>query len=92
MGPARTIDLGLTFAQMAAAKFPLETDRMRKVVETVAEKSGWASKEVGSRSRLRLRGALELPVIYCAVAEVKIDEQGKPTIPRVPLEDYTIHG
>ena len=45
LGPARTIDLGPS-AKETADKYPLDTARIRRVVETVADKSGWAEEEV----------------------------------------------
>ena len=84
LGPARTVDLGPTFAQ-TAAKFPLETGRMRKVVETVAEKSGWAAKKSTPGHGYGFAAHWSFLSYIAAVVEVKVDEQGKLTIPRVDI-------
>lgn len=84
LGPNRTVDLGPSFAQ-TAAKFPLDTARMRKVVETVAEKSGWAAKKSTPGHGYGFAAHWSFLSYIAAVVEVRVDEQGKLTIPRVDI-------
>ena len=84
LGPARTVDLGPTFAQ-TSAKFPLDTGRMRKVVEEVAGKSGWTSKKSSPGHGYGFAAHWSFLSYVAAVVEVKVDEQGKVTIPRVDI-------
>ena len=84
LGPARVIDLGPAFAQ-TAAKFPLDTARMRRVVETVAEKSGWAAKKSSAGHGYGFAAHWSFLSYVAAVVEVKVDAEGKVTIPRVDI-------
>lgn len=84
LGPARMVDLGPTFAQ-TSAKFPLDTGRMRKVVEAVADRSGWASKKSSPGHGYGFAAHWSFLSYVAAVVEVRIDSQGKLTIPRVDL-------
>ena len=84
LGPARVVDLGPTFAQ-TAPKFPLDTGRMRKVVEEVAERSGWASKKSSSGHGYGFAAHWSFLSYVAAVVEVEVDQQGKVTIPRVDI-------
>jgi isoquinoline 1-oxidoreductase beta subunit len=84
LGPERVVDLGPTFAA-TAGKFPLDTGRMRRVVETVADKSGWASKKSTPGHGYGFAAHWSFLSYIAAVVEVKIDAEGKVTIPRVDL-------
>src|SRR5579863_864572 len=84
LGSPRVVDLGPTFAQ-TAAKFPLDTGRMRKVVQEVADKSGWASKKSSPGHGYGFAAHWSFLSYIAAVVEVKVDAQGKLTIPRVDM-------
>jgi len=84
LGPARTIDLGPGAAD-TAAKYPLDTARIRRVVETVADKSGWASKKSGNGRGYGLAVHRSFLTYVAAVVEVEVDAQGKVKIPRVDI-------
>jgi len=84
LGPNRIVDLGPSFAQ-TAAKFPLDSARMRRVVETVADKSGWASKKSTPGHGYGFAAHWSFLSYIAAVVEVNVDQQGKLTIPRVDL-------
>ncbi len=84
LGPARTIDLGPSAAD-TAAKYPLDTARVRRVLETVADKSGWASKKSSHGHGYGIAVHRSFLTYVAAVVEVKVDAQGKVTIPRVDI-------
>ncbi len=84
LGPARTIDLGPSAAD-TAEKFPLDTARIRRVVETVADKSGWAKKKSGAGHGYGLAVHRSFLTYVAAVVEVEVDAQGKVRIPRVDI-------
>jgi len=84
LGRDRTVDLGPSFAQ-TAPKFPLETARMRKVVETVRDRSGWASKKSSPGHGYGFAAHWSFLSYIAAVVEVKVDSQGNLTIPRVDI-------
>ncbi len=84
LGPARIVDLGPGAAE-TAAKFPLDTARVRRVLETVADKSGWASKKSGNGRGYGIAVHRSFLTYVAAVVEVEVDAQGKVTIPRVDI-------
>lgn len=87
LGPNRVIDLTPPGgrANPLAAKYPLDTARMRRVVETVAEKSGWANKKSGNGKGYGLAVHRSFLSYIAAVVEVEVDAQGKLRIPRVDI-------
>lgn len=84
LGPARKIDLGPGSAQ-TAAQYPLDTARFRRVVETVADKSGWAQKKSSPGHGYGFAAHRSFLTYVAAVVEVKVDAEGKVTIPRVDI-------
>jgi isoquinoline 1-oxidoreductase subunit beta len=84
LGGARTIELGPDAAE-TAAKYPLETARIRRVLETVADKSGWASKKSGNGHGYGIAVHRSFLTYVAAVVEVEVDAQGKVKIPRVDI-------
>jgi isoquinoline 1-oxidoreductase beta subunit len=84
LGPDRVIDLGPSFAE-TAKQYPLDTARLRKVVQTVADKSGWASKKSSPGHGYGFAAHWSFLTYVAAVVEVKVDAQGKVTIPRVDI-------
>jgi len=84
LGPARTVDLGPGAAD-TAAKYPLDTSRVRRVLETVADKSGWAAKKSSPGHGYGIAVHRSFLTYVAAVVEVKVDAQGKVTIPRVDI-------
>lgn len=84
LGPNRVIDLGTSFKD-TAEQYPLDTARMRRVVQTVADKSGWASKKSSPGHGYGFAAHWSFLTYVAAVVEVKVDEQGKVTIPRVDI-------
>jgi isoquinoline 1-oxidoreductase beta subunit len=84
LGPNRVVDLGPSFAQ-TSAKFPLDTTRMRRVVETVAARSGWASKKSTPGHGYGFAAHWSFLSYIAAVVEINVDSQGKVTIPRVDM-------
>jgi isoquinoline 1-oxidoreductase subunit beta len=84
LGSPRVVDLGPTFAA-TAGKYPLDTARMRRVVETVADKSGWASKKSTPGHGYGFAAHWSFLTYVAAVVEVNVDQQGKVTIPRVDI-------
>ncbi len=84
LGPARVVDLGPSFEQ-TAAKYPLDPARLRRGVETVADKSGWASNKSSAGHGYGFAAHWSFLTYVAAVVEVKVDAQGKVTIPRVDI-------
>jgi isoquinoline 1-oxidoreductase beta subunit len=83
LGQSRKIDLGSR--SPLAAKYPLETGRLRKVIELAAERSGWAKKKPTKGRALGIAAHWSFLTYVAAVVEVTVDSTGKVQIPRVDL-------
>ena len=67
-------------------KHPFDTARLRRVIELVAEKSGWAKKK--PRRRVARSASLRTTASYryiAAVVEVEVNARGEVAIPRVDI-------
>ena len=62
--------------------YPIDTARLRKVVELVAEKGGWG-RSVPKGSGLGIAVHRSFVSYIATVVEVAVDEKGKLTVPRV---------
>lgn len=66
-------------------QYPVDTGRLRRVVEVVAERSGWANKKPGNGRALGFAAHRSFLTYVAAVVEVEVDASGKLRIPRVDL-------
>ncbi|MBO0723192.1 MAG: xanthine dehydrogenase family protein molybdopterin-binding subunit, partial [Blastocatellia bacterium] len=66
-------------------KFPLDTGRLRNVIELAAERSGWAKKKPSKGHALGIAAHWSFFTYVAAVVEVEVDDKGKIRIPRVDL-------
>ncbi len=66
-------------------KYPVDTARLRRVIEVAAEKSGWANKKPTKGRALGIAAHRSFLSYIAAVVEVEVDAQGKVRIPRVDL-------
>ncbi|MFN7919873.1 MAG: molybdopterin cofactor-binding domain-containing protein [Bryobacteraceae bacterium] len=66
-------------------KFPVDTARLRRVIELAAEKSGWGKKKPGNGRALGIAAHRSFLTYVAAVVEVEMDSSGKIRIPRVDL-------
>ncbi|MEK6287733.1 MAG: molybdopterin cofactor-binding domain-containing protein [Acidobacteriota bacterium] len=83
LGKPRTIDLGQRGP--LAAKYPLDTGRLRNVIELAAERSGWAKKKPAKGRALGIAAHWSFLTYVAAVVEVEVDDNGKVRIPRVDM-------
>jgi isoquinoline 1-oxidoreductase subunit beta len=83
LGQPRKIDVGQRPAE--AAKFPLETGRLRQVIELAAERSGWAKKKPTEGRGLGIAAHWSFLSYVAAVVEVEVGADGKIRIPRVNI-------
>jgi isoquinoline 1-oxidoreductase beta subunit len=82
LGQPRKIDLG---SSPLAAKYPLETGRLRNVIELAAERSSWAKKKPAKGRALGIAAHWSFYTYVAAVVEVEVDDNGKVRIPRVDI-------
>lgn len=90
LGPPRSIDFraegtknmnyGKPFDQ-----YPWETGRLRRVVELVAEKSGWAQRKPEKGRALGFAAHRSFLSYIAVVADVRVDGQGRVSIPRIDV-------
>ncbi len=66
-------------------RYPWETGRLRRVVEVVAEKSGWAKRKPEKGRALGFAAHRSFLSYVAAVVDVRVDDQGGITIPRVDV-------
>jgi isoquinoline 1-oxidoreductase beta subunit len=66
-------------------KYPLDTARIRRVIELVADKSGWANRKSGNGHGWGIAVHRSFLSYVAAVVEVEVDSQGKARIPRVDI-------
>jgi len=65
--------------------YPVDTGRLRGVLELVAEKAGWGKREVPKGHGLGIAAHRSFVSYTAAVIEVAVDEKGGITIPRVDI-------
>ncbi len=65
--------------------YPVDTARLKRVVELVAEKSGWANKKPQKGRALGIAAHRSFLSYVAAVVEVVVDDRGRVTIPRVDI-------
>ncbi len=88
IGPARIVDLGAkpdpTKPEDEEAKtYPLDTARLRHVVELVAEKSGWAKRPRAAGHGFGIAVHRSFLTYVATVVEVEVDKKGQVKIPNV---------
>jgi isoquinoline 1-oxidoreductase beta subunit len=90
LGEPRKIDLAGQQAKYTnygkpLAQYPLDTGRLRRVVEVAGERSGWANKKAGNGRAWGFAAHRSFLTYVAAVVEVEVDPSGKLRIPRVDL-------
>jgi len=83
LGPSRQIDLQAP--SRLAQKYPLDTGRLRRVIELAAERSNWAKKKPTKGRALGIAAHRSFLSYVAAVVEVEVDNSGKIRIPRVDI-------
>src|SRR6266436_6971182 len=88
IGPARQVSpemLGDTWNHgESPERYPVDTGRLRRVVETVARESGWGRKLPKGRG-LGIAAHYSFVSYVASVVEVAVDEKGQLTIPRIDI-------
>lgn len=90
IGPARNVDPkpeGMKYwnNDQPLDKFPIETERLRRVVEVVADKSGWAKQKSGNGRGWGIAAHRSFLSYVAAVVEVEMDGKGGFRIPNVHI-------
>jgi isoquinoline 1-oxidoreductase subunit beta len=90
LGRPRTIDFqaeGTKYANYGKPLdlYPWETGRLRRVVELVAEKSGWADRKPEKGRALGFAAHRSFLSYIAVVVDVRVDDQGRISIPRLDV-------
>ena len=88
LGEDRHIDLasqGVEYGNMGGPleDYPVDTGRLRAVIERVRDESGWGKRELPEGHALGIAAHRSFLTYVATVVEVAVDDQGKITIPRV---------
>jgi isoquinoline 1-oxidoreductase subunit beta len=86
IGPPRKVDLSkVQYPNYGGSivDYPIDTGRLRKVTEIVAEKSGWGKFKSGQGRGVGIAAHRSFLTYVATVVEVEIDEKGNIRIPRV---------
>ncbi len=88
LGPGKVIDLkaqGVAYSNYGAPldKYPVDSRRLRRVLEVAGEKSGWGKRKPGSGWGLGIAAHRSFNTYVASVVEVEIDGRGAVRIPRV---------
>ncbi|MBX3280138.1 MAG: xanthine dehydrogenase family protein molybdopterin-binding subunit [Acidobacteria bacterium] len=90
IGAPRRIDLraqGVNYPNYGKPidQYPVDTARLRRVIELAAEKSGWAKKKPGAGRALGIAAHRSFLSYVATVVEVEVDDRGRIRIPRVDV-------
>jgi isoquinoline 1-oxidoreductase beta subunit len=84
IGPPRIVALDLKGDEAEDAKnYPLDTGRLRRVVEIAAEKSGWGKGPMGKGRGMGIAAHRSFLTYVATVVEVEVDSKGQVHIPNV---------
>ena len=84
IGPPRIVPLEhRPEAEDEARRYPLDTARLRRVVEMVAEKSGWGKRPSGKGHGFGIAAHRAFLTYVATVVEVEVDDKGQVKIPNV---------
>jgi len=90
LGPSRKIDFkaegtaNINYGK-PLEEYPWDTGRLRRVVEVVAERSGWANRKAEKGHALGFAAHRSFLTYVAAVVEIDVDDRGQVRIPRVDL-------
>jgi isoquinoline 1-oxidoreductase beta subunit len=84
IGPPRIVSLEYKEDEAdEKERYPLDTARLRRVVEIAAEKSGWGKRPMGKGRGMGIAAHRSFLTYVATVVEVEVDNQGQVHIPNV---------
>jgi isoquinoline 1-oxidoreductase beta subunit len=84
IGPSRIVPIEYKAEESEEKeRYPLDTARLRRVVEMAVEKSGWAKKPMGKGRGLGIAAHRSFLTYVATVVEVEVDGRGQVHIPNV---------
>jgi isoquinoline 1-oxidoreductase beta subunit len=88
LGPDRVIDLaaqGANYWNYGAPidKYPIDTARLRRVIEMAGERSNWGTRRPGNGWGIGIAAHRSFNTYVASVVEVEVDDRGQVRIPRM---------
>jgi isoquinoline 1-oxidoreductase subunit beta len=88
LGPGKVLDLkaqGVDYANYGAPydKYPIDTRRLRRVLEVAGEKAAWGQRKAGGGWGMGISAHRSFNTYVASVVEVQVDARGGFTVPRV---------
>jgi isoquinoline 1-oxidoreductase subunit beta len=88
LGPGKVLDLKaqkVEYSNYGASldKYPLDTRRLRHVLEVAGQKSGWGKRKPGKGWGMGIAAHRSFNSYVASVVEVEVDSRGQVRIPRV---------
>jgi isoquinoline 1-oxidoreductase beta subunit len=88
IGPGQILDLksqGVNYSNYGAPldKYPVDTRRLRRVLEIAGEKSGWGTRKSGGGHGFGIAAHRSFNTYVASVVEVEVDGKGQIRIPRI---------
>jgi isoquinoline 1-oxidoreductase beta subunit len=88
LGPGKIINLqsqGVQYSNYGAPidKYPVDTRRLRRVLELAGERSGWGKRKPGGGWGMGIAAHRSFNSYVASVVEVEVDSKGQVRIPRV---------
>ncbi len=88
IGPGKVLDLksqGVDYSNYGAPyeKYPVDTSRLRRVLQVAGERSGWGKRASGNGWGLGIAAHRSFNTYVASVVEVEVDSRGVVRVPRV---------
>ena len=88
LGPGKVLDLkaqGVNYSNYGAPydKYPIDTRRLRRVLEMAGEKSGWGKRKAGGGWGMGIAAHRSFNSYVASVVEVEVDSRGQLKVPRI---------
>jgi isoquinoline 1-oxidoreductase beta subunit len=90
LGPGKVLDLksqGVDYSNYGAPldKYPIDTRRLRRVLEIAGEKSGWANRKKGGGQGFGIAAHRSFNTYVASVVQVEVDGRGQFKVPRIDM-------
>jgi isoquinoline 1-oxidoreductase beta subunit len=88
LGPGKVLDLkaqGVDYSNYGAPydKYPVDTGRLRRVLQMAGERAGWGKKKAGNGWGLGIAAHRSFNSYVASVVEVELDDRGSFKVPRI---------
>jgi isoquinoline 1-oxidoreductase beta subunit len=90
LGPGKVLDLkaqGVNYSNYGAPldRYPVDTRRLRRVLEIAGERSGWAKRKSGAGRGVGVAAHRSFNTYVASVVEVEVDGKGAVNVPAVHM-------